>query len=102
MLSLLGFLTTEDEEMQGNLGLKDALLALRWVRDNIEYFRGDKNAITLQGVSSGAAMVSHFVASPAARGCIPTPVLNLVHELTNFMKIFKGCSIGALLKAVHL
>ncbi|CAG7815107.1 unnamed protein product, partial [Allacma fusca] len=67
-LGALGFLTTDDGIIAGNLGLKDNLLALKWIRDNVEYFRGDKNAVTLTGISAGGMIVSHFMASPAAKG----------------------------------
>lgn len=40
-LGLLGFLSTEDENCPGNFGLKDQVLALKWVRDNIKQFGGD-------------------------------------------------------------
>ena len=67
-LKYSGFLTTNDGVIPGNLGLKDALLALKWTRENIEYFRGDRDLITINGISAGAASVSHFIASPAAKG----------------------------------
>lgn len=34
-LGMLGFASTEDDALPGNLGLRDQLLALQWVRDNI-------------------------------------------------------------------
>lgn len=37
----LGFLSTGDENCPGNSGLKDQVLALKWVRDNIKQFGGD-------------------------------------------------------------
>ena len=52
----------------GNLGLKDALLALKWINENVGFFRGDNTSITLNGVSAGGVAVSHFIASPAASG----------------------------------
>ncbi|KAJ8664613.1 hypothetical protein QAD02_006275 [Eretmocerus hayati] len=60
----LGFLSTEDEIVPGNMGLKDQNMALRWVRDNIEYFSGDPNKITLIGCSAGGASVHYHYFSP--------------------------------------
>ena len=34
-LGVLGFASTQDDALPGNLGLRDQLLALQWVRDNI-------------------------------------------------------------------
>lgn len=45
----LGFLSTEDESSPGNYGLKDQSFALKWVQENIEYFGGDKNSVTIWG-----------------------------------------------------
>ena len=52
----LGFLPSKLTEKEGllNVGLKDQRLLLEWVRDNIEDFGGDKNNVTLMGVSAGA------------------------------------------------
>ncbi|ROT81523.1 JHE-like carboxylesterase 1 [Penaeus vannamei] len=54
-LATLGFLSTEDEELPGNLGLKDQTLALRWVQDNIRKFGGDPEKVTIFGESAGGA-----------------------------------------------
>lgn len=40
-LGPLGFLSTEDEICSGNFGLKDQVLALKWVKQNIGRFGGD-------------------------------------------------------------
>lgn len=42
-IGALGFLSTEDENAPGNFGLKDQVMILKWVRDNIERFGGDAN-----------------------------------------------------------
>lgn len=52
-MDIFGFLSLNTPEYSGNMGLKDQVLALRWVNDNIEHFGGDKNRITLFGHSSG-------------------------------------------------
>lgn len=40
-LGPLGFLSTEDENCPGNFGLKDQVMVLKWIRDNIKRFEGD-------------------------------------------------------------
>lgn len=52
----------------GNCGLLDQIAALRWVRDNIGLFGGDRRRVTIAGVSAGAKSVLALMASPAARG----------------------------------
>lgn len=53
----LGFLSTGDEIASGNWALKDIVLALKWVQNNIGYFGGDKERVTLFGLSAGSALV---------------------------------------------
>lgn len=62
-LSAFGFLSLEDETLWGNGGLKDLVMGLEWVKNNIEKFGGDPERITLQGVRGGAAAVDLLVHS---------------------------------------
>lgn len=48
-----GFLSLNMPEYNGNAGMKDQVLAIKWVNENIKQFGGDKNRITLMGHSSG-------------------------------------------------
>lgn len=54
-LPLAGFLSTEDDVIPGNFGLKDQTLGLRWVQRNIANFGGDPRRVTLLGQGAGAA-----------------------------------------------
>ena len=51
-----------------NVGMLDLILALEWVRDNIEAFGGDPGNVTLFGQSGGASKISALMAMPAAKG----------------------------------
>ena len=48
-LGPLGFLSTEDNNAQGNFGFKDQVMILKWIQENIEHFGGDKNSVTIFG-----------------------------------------------------
>jgi len=52
----------------GSVGLLDQIAALEWVRDNIDRFGGDPDAVTIAGESAGAFAVCSLLASPRAAG----------------------------------
>ena len=52
----------------GIAGLLDAVLALEWIRDNIENFGGDAGNVTIFGESGGGVKVSTLLAMPSAKG----------------------------------
>ncbi|XP_042857967.1 cholinesterase 1-like [Penaeus japonicus] len=74
-LSVLGFLSTEDSEIPGNLGLKDQTMALRWVQENIREFGGDPDQVTIFGESAGAASVHFHILSPMSSGLFRRAIL---------------------------
>ncbi|WP_250297692.1 carboxylesterase family protein [Streptomyces sp. A 4/2] len=51
-----------------NLGVRDQVLLLRWVRENIGAFGGDPDNVTLFGNSAGSSNVSTLFGVPEARG----------------------------------
>nr|CAH8846194.1 unnamed protein product [Trichobilharzia regenti] len=66
-LGPFGFLSTGDYASIGNYGLWDQLLAITWVKENIAWFHGDPEKITIMGESAGAASVGLHLISPLTR-----------------------------------
>ena len=54
-LSLLGFLSTAEDNWSGNYGLWDQHMAIKWVSKHIESFGGDPQRVTIFGESAGGA-----------------------------------------------
>jgi para-nitrobenzyl esterase len=72
-LGAFGFLdlscfSTPSRRFDSNLGLRDVLHALHWVRDNIAAFGGDPRRVTLFGESAGGGVVTTLLTTPAAEG----------------------------------
>jgi len=51
-----------------NQGMKDIILGLEWIRDNVANFGGDPRNVTIFGQSGGAGKVSTLLGMPAAQG----------------------------------
>ncbi|CAG7725727.1 unnamed protein product [Allacma fusca] len=67
-LGALGFLTSGDGILEANLGMKDQVLSLEWVKTFIHHFGGDPNRVTIMGESAGAASIGLLLLSPIANG----------------------------------
>lgn len=65
-----GFMYGDEIKAEGteNLAIKDAMLALRWVKENIDAFGGDPSRITIQGESAGSFMVGQLIVAQAGKG----------------------------------
>ncbi|XP_063590538.1 cholinesterase 2-like [Penaeus indicus] len=75
-LGIMGFLSTEDEVMPGNFGMKDQVMALRWVQDNIHNFGGDAARVTIFGESAGGASVHLHMLSPKSKGLFSRAIMH--------------------------
>ncbi|GLG95970.1 Carboxylic ester hydrolase [Gryllus bimaculatus] len=67
-VGVLGFLSLDNKAVPGNMGLKDQVAALHWVKENIASFGGDPNNVTIFGESAGGASVHYLMLSPLSKG----------------------------------
>ena len=72
-LGALGYLdftrySSGDRPFESNLGLRDQVALLGWVRDNIAAFGGDASRVTVFGTSAGGNAVTTLMTTPSARG----------------------------------
>lgn len=74
-IGAFGFLSLGNAEYSGNNGLKDQLLALKWVNRNIQQFGGDASKITLYGHSAGACAAHFHLLSSQSKGLFQRVIL---------------------------
>ncbi|KAF9166701.1 hypothetical protein DFQ26_007158 [Actinomortierella ambigua] len=73
-LGVFGFFEREDAgvprtQVPGNQGVRDMLVALKWVQDNVASFGGDPSRVTIFGESAGGHAVRTLLSMPeAAKG----------------------------------
>lgn len=76
----VGFLSTNDEMAPGNYGLLDQVLAVHWVKENIEKFHGDPERVTLFGQSAGSMSVLLHMMSPLSTGKNTTSAIQITGD----------------------
>lgn len=95
-MGALGFVNfrdlTGDTRFASNAGLRDVVLALQWVRANIDAFGGDPDQVTLAGSSAGSIMASLLMASDAASSLFDRVILqsgtyDLVHSREKSLEV---------------
>ena len=68
-----GFLKLEGGDSDN--GVRDMILGLTWVRDNIAAFGGDPARVTVFGQSAGGTHITSLLASPLARGLFSQAII---------------------------
>ncbi|XP_069127540.1 pyrethroid hydrolase Ces2e-like [Argopecten irradians] len=74
-LGAFGFFGAKEEGLEGNYGFLDQVAAMRWVNENVHYFGGDPNRVTIDGHSAGAADVGFHLISPLTKGLFQYAVI---------------------------
>lgn len=67
-LGLLGFLSLGNSDVPGNMAFLDQIMALKWIKNNIQAFGGNPNMITIMGESAGSWSVTYHMLSPLSKG----------------------------------
>lgn len=65
----------EEYSNSGNQGQLDLILALQWVRDNIEAFGGDPDRVMIHGESGGGGKIGTLLGMPKATGLFHSAAL---------------------------
>lgn len=63
-----GLLCLQTDEVPGNVQFLDQIMAMQWVQDNIRYFGGNPDQVTLWGQSAGAGTTNLHQFSPLSKG----------------------------------
>lgn len=78
-LGCLGFLDLRDFggafSQSANAGMLDLVMALRWIRRNIEAFGGDPERVTLFGQSGGGGKIMALMQMPSADGLFQRAII---------------------------
>ncbi|TMW53988.1 hypothetical protein DOY81_000920 [Sarcophaga bullata] len=85
-LGALGFLSLNSEGLNvpGNAGLKDQVMALRWIKNNCVNFGGNPDNITVFGESAGGASTHYMMLTEQTTGLFHKGVLMSGNAMCNW------------------
>ena len=69
-------MSTGDEWCPGNFGIQDQIAALKWISNNINFFGGNPQNITVFGHDSGAICTSILLISPQSWGLYQNVIIS--------------------------
>lgn len=88
-LSVLGGLYLDGKLVPGNQGMRDQVLALQWVQENIKQFGGDKERVTIFGESAGGMSVMNHYLSPMSKGLFSAAIAMSGSPISPFVGVDK-------------
>lgn len=91
-LGIEGFLPLQG--VPTNLGLRDMIAALKWIRERIALFGGDPANVTMFGESGGAYCIAALMTSPLAQGLFHRAICQSGH-------VFVSRDLSVLRKLTH-
>lgn len=74
-LGFLYFKDSKNKQFENNLGIRDQIAALKWVRENIAAFGGDPEQITIFGESAGGTSVETLLSAASAKGMFKKAII---------------------------
>lgn len=74
-LGIFGFLSSNLSDSEGNFGLHDQVLALKWIQNNINAFGGNPNNVVIFGESAGAISIGYHLISPLSKNLFKRAIL---------------------------
>ncbi|XP_046751123.1 juvenile hormone esterase-like [Diprion similis] len=93
-LGIFGFLQLDHEAATGNMGLKDQVVGLKWVKENVAQFGGDPNNVTIFGESAGGACIHYLLLSPLTKGLFHKAISQSGVALNPWARAFKTAEIA--------
>uniref|UniRef100_A0AAF5Q569 Carboxylesterase type B domain-containing protein n=1 Tax=Wuchereria bancrofti TaxID=6293 RepID=A0AAF5Q569_WUCBA len=86
-LGLLGFSNYKNNEnVEGNFGIWDLVMALEWIQTNVKQLNGDPSKVTIMEESAGAAAVSVLAVSPEQKIALNYQTYKIiVHQCINLL-----------------
>ncbi|GBN72768.1 Cholinesterase [Araneus ventricosus] len=74
-VGVMGFFTAFIDEANGNAGIYDQVMAIKWVWENARSFGGDPDHIVLMGESAGAMTISGHLISPLVKHMVKRAIM---------------------------
>lgn len=89
-LGMLGFLSLEDPNLgvTGNAGLKDQVMALKWIKKCINAFGGDPSNVTIFGGGAGGVFVHLLMLTKMAKGTYTNEFVKYVLSINKLFSRF--------------